>query len=88
MLRNSLLERRGALIDCQSTKDTFIYASSCRVDGFGDIIKMIADAVQRPVIKEDDVQHPAALRKLFILAVCGVVLFVQFFKSTPGSLQL
>lgn len=49
-----LLERRGALIDCQSTKDTFIYASSCQIDGFPDIIKLIADSVQRPIINSND----------------------------------
>ncbi|VDN08142.1 unnamed protein product [Thelazia callipaeda] len=51
-----LLEQRGALIDCQSTKDTFIYASSCRIDGFSDVIKLIADSVQKPVIKSDDME--------------------------------
>ncbi|OZC05001.1 hypothetical protein X798_08029 [Onchocerca flexuosa] len=49
-----LLEQRGALIDCQSTKDTFIYASSCQIDGFPDIIRLIADSVQRPIINSND----------------------------------
>ncbi|EFO27286.2 peptidase M16 inactive domain-containing protein [Loa loa] len=51
-----LLEQRGALIDCQSTKDTFIYASSCQVDGFPDIIRLIADSVQRPIINSNDIE--------------------------------
>uniref|UniRef100_A0A0N5ARE3 Alpha-MPP n=1 Tax=Syphacia muris TaxID=451379 RepID=A0A0N5ARE3_9BILA len=52
----SLLEQRGALIDCQSTKDTFIYASSCHVDGAEDMLALIADAVQRPVITNEELQ--------------------------------
>ncbi|VIO88328.1 Peptidase M16 inactive domain containing protein [Brugia malayi] len=51
-----LLERRGALIDCQSTKDTFVYASSCQVDGFSDVIRLIADSVQRPIINSNDIE--------------------------------
>ncbi|VBB33840.1 unnamed protein product [Acanthocheilonema viteae] len=51
-----LLERRGALIDCQSTKDTFIYASSCQINGFPDIIRLIADSVQRPIINSSDIE--------------------------------
>uniref|UniRef100_A0A0R3RVR9 Alpha-MPP n=1 Tax=Elaeophora elaphi TaxID=1147741 RepID=A0A0R3RVR9_9BILA len=51
-----LLERRGALIDCQSTKDTFIYASSCQIDGFPDIVRLIADSVQRPIVNSNDIE--------------------------------
>ena len=51
----NLLEQRGALIDCQSTKDTFIYASSCHVNGVEEILSLIADAVHRPLISPDEV---------------------------------
>ncbi|VDK58820.1 unnamed protein product [Anisakis simplex] len=51
----SILEVRGALIDCQSTKDTFIYAASCHVDGVRDVLAVIADAVQRPLITQQEV---------------------------------
>uniref|UniRef100_A0A0N4UWZ1 Alpha-MPP n=1 Tax=Enterobius vermicularis TaxID=51028 RepID=A0A0N4UWZ1_ENTVE len=48
----SLLEQHGALIDCQSTRDTFIYASSCHVDGAVDMLTLIADAILRPLIAD------------------------------------
>lgn len=65
----SLLERRGALIDCQSTKDTFIFASSCHIDGVKDILTIISDAIMRPVITAESVclllMHEI-YRKMFI----------------------
>uniref|UniRef100_F1L1J9 Mitochondrial-processing peptidase subunit alpha n=1 Tax=Ascaris suum TaxID=6253 RepID=F1L1J9_ASCSU len=52
----SLLEQRGALIDCQSTKDTFIYASSCHISGVKDVLTVIADAVHRPLITPQELE--------------------------------
>ncbi|VDN53932.1 unnamed protein product [Dracunculus medinensis] len=52
----SLLERRGALIDCQSTKDTFIFASSCHINGVKDILTIISDAIMRPVITAESLK--------------------------------
>ncbi|VDM34836.1 unnamed protein product [Toxocara canis] len=51
----SILEAKGALIDCQSTKDTFIYAASCHVNGVKDVLAVIADAVHRPLITPQEV---------------------------------
>jgi processing peptidase subunit alpha len=51
----SLIERHGGLIDCQSTKDTFVYASSCHVDGMDDVLGVIADAVLRANITDEEV---------------------------------
>jgi len=51
-----MMEERGALIDCQSTKDTFLYASSCRSDGFEEILSVIADAVYRPRFLDEEVE--------------------------------
>jgi processing peptidase subunit alpha len=51
------LEEKGALIDCQSTKDTFLYASSCHVNDVKDIMKIIAGAVHRPIIDDASVEY-------------------------------
>lgn len=60
----SILENRGALIDCQSTKDLFLYASSCHLDGVDDIVRIIGDAVFRPRYTDDEVH----ILIIFILA--------------------
>jgi processing peptidase subunit alpha len=50
-----ILDANSALIDCQSTRDTFIYAASCRTTGMDDVMRIIADAVLRPVITAEEV---------------------------------
>lgn len=50
-----VLEEKGALIDCQSTKDTFLYASSCHKKNVKDIMEIIADAVHRPQMTNEAV---------------------------------
>lgn len=50
-----LLDKCGALVDCQSTRDTFLYASSCRTTNAYEVLKVIADAVFRPNILDDEV---------------------------------
>ena len=50
-----VLEEYGGICDAQSTKDTFIYAASCHVSGVDKIVGLIADAVLRPRITEDEV---------------------------------
>ncbi|KAL3101936.1 hypothetical protein niasHS_003345 [Heterodera schachtii] len=52
-----LLEKFGALIDCQSTRDTFVYAASCRVENAFDVLSIIADAVLRPNILDNEVEY-------------------------------
>lgn len=43
------------MIDCQSTRDTFLYASSCRTSDAFEVLQIIADAVIRPNILEEEV---------------------------------
>lgn len=50
-----LLERCGALVDCQASKDTFLYASSCKISNAYEILRLIADAVLRPKITEEEI---------------------------------
>ncbi|KAF7630936.1 hypothetical protein Mgra_00008805, partial [Meloidogyne graminicola] len=51
-----LLERCGALVDCQSSRDTFLYASSCKISNAYEILRLIADAVLRPKISDEEVE--------------------------------
>ena len=51
-----LLERCGALVDCQSSRDTTMYASSCRTANAHDVLQVIADTVFRPNILEEEVE--------------------------------
>uniref|UniRef100_A0A915P595 Alpha-MPP n=1 Tax=Meloidogyne floridensis TaxID=298350 RepID=A0A915P595_9BILA len=50
-----LMEKCGALVDCQASKDTFLYASSCRISNAYEILRLIADAVLRPKILDEEV---------------------------------
>ncbi|XP_065572903.1 mitochondrial-processing peptidase subunit alpha-like [Artemia franciscana] len=50
------LEKHGGICDCQSTKDTFIYAASAESNGLNDVIRLIADVVLRPNITEEEVE--------------------------------
>ncbi|CAD5234247.1 unnamed protein product [Bursaphelenchus xylophilus] len=51
-----LIEDCGALVDCQSTKDTFMYAASCRTESTGEMTRLIADTVLRPLIDLEEVR--------------------------------
>ncbi|WKY04173.1 hypothetical protein Q1695_005280 [Nippostrongylus brasiliensis] len=42
-----VLQQNGGLIDCQSTRDTFIYAASCHVSGLDAVLEVIANAIWR-----------------------------------------
>ncbi|KAK5966249.1 hypothetical protein GCK32_017994, partial [Trichostrongylus colubriformis] len=43
----AVLQQNGGLIDCQSTRDTFIYAASCHVTGLDAVMEIIANAIWR-----------------------------------------
>ncbi|XGW31807.1 hypothetical protein V3C99_010184 [Haemonchus contortus] len=43
----AVLQQNGGLIDCQSTRDTFIYAASCHVTGLKAVMEIIANAIWR-----------------------------------------
>ncbi|VDO31795.1 unnamed protein product [Haemonchus placei] len=43
----AVLQQNGGLIDCQSTRDTFIYAASCHVTGLEAVMEIIANAIWR-----------------------------------------
>ncbi|KJH41216.1 peptidase M16 inactive domain protein [Dictyocaulus viviparus] len=50
----SVLQENGGLIDCQSTRDTFIYAASCHISGLDAITEIIANAIWRAKNTEDE----------------------------------
>ncbi|EPB74372.1 peptidase, M16 family [Ancylostoma ceylanicum] len=43
----AVLQENGGLIDCQSTRDTFIYAASCHISGLDAVMEILANAIWR-----------------------------------------
>lgn len=48
------LEKYGGICDCQSTRDTFLYAASFDRRGLGPTCEILADVVLRPQIRDDE----------------------------------
>ncbi|KAH0564575.1 mitochondrial-processing peptidase subunit alpha [Cotesia glomerata] len=48
------LEKHGGICDCQSSRDTFIYAASAESQGLDTVTKILGDIVLRPTITEDE----------------------------------
>ncbi|KAI1727337.1 peptidase m16 inactive domain-containing protein [Ditylenchus destructor] len=57
----NILERCGGLIDCQSTKDSFLYASSCHNKSAETLASMIADTIFRPIIEKIEMDNAMAI---------------------------
>uniref|UniRef100_A0A6B2ECC2 Mitochondrial-processing peptidase subunit alpha n=1 Tax=Phlebotomus kandelakii TaxID=1109342 RepID=A0A6B2ECC2_9DIPT len=49
------LERHGGICDCQSSRDTFIYAASVDSRGLDSITRILADVVLRPSLQLDEI---------------------------------
>lgn len=49
------LERHGGICDCQSSRDTFIYAASADSRGLDKVTKVLAEVVMRPQLKSEEV---------------------------------
>ncbi|KAG8319691.1 hypothetical protein J6590_086315 [Homalodisca vitripennis] len=49
------LEKHGGICDCQSSRDTFVYAASADVRGLEAVIKILGDVVFRPQLSLDEV---------------------------------
>ncbi|CAI4225722.1 unnamed protein product [Auanema sp. JU1783] len=52
-----VLEKNGALIDCQSTKDTFLYAASCLSSGLDEVMEILCNAIWRPRITHEEFEE-------------------------------
>lgn len=49
------LEKHGGICDCQSSRDTFIYAASADSRGLDQVTKVLGEVVMRPQLKVDEV---------------------------------
>uniref|UniRef100_A0A1L8E0U1 Mitochondrial-processing peptidase subunit alpha n=1 Tax=Nyssomyia neivai TaxID=330878 RepID=A0A1L8E0U1_9DIPT len=49
------LERHGGICDCQSSRDTFIYAASVDSRGLESVTRILADVVLRPNLQMDEI---------------------------------
>ncbi|KRY36078.1 Mitochondrial-processing peptidase subunit alpha [Trichinella spiralis] len=48
------LEKHGAIVDCQHTKDGIIYAASCRTDAFKPVLEFVADVMFNPIFSDSE----------------------------------
>uniref|UniRef100_A0A1B6MP28 Mitochondrial-processing peptidase subunit alpha n=1 Tax=Graphocephala atropunctata TaxID=36148 RepID=A0A1B6MP28_9HEMI len=49
------LEKHGGICDCQSSRDTFVYAASADVRGLEAVIKILGDVIFRPQLSPEEV---------------------------------
>jgi len=49
------LEKYGGICDCQSTRDTFLYAASVDVRGLDTTLDILGDVVLRPLFTDDEI---------------------------------
>ena len=57
------LEKFGGICDCQSTRDTFLYAASVDRRGLDATIEILGDVVLRPRITDEELDaSKAAIR--------------------------
>lgn len=50
------MEKHGGICDCQSSRDTFIYASSADRRGIETVTRVLAEAVLRPKLEESEIE--------------------------------
>ena len=50
------LEKYGGICDCQSTRDTFLYAASVDSRGLDATVEILGDVVLRPQITDDELK--------------------------------
>ncbi|CAB3373705.1 Hypothetical predicted protein [Cloeon dipterum] len=50
-----VLEEHGGICDCQSSRDTFIYAASADTRGVDNVVSVLADTVLRPRLTDQEV---------------------------------
>ena len=68
------LEKFGGICDCQSTRDTFLYAASVDRRGLDSTIEILGDVVLRPVITDEELEaSKAAIR--FVMSCINVLRF-------------
>ncbi|KFD67703.1 LOW QUALITY PROTEIN: hypothetical protein M514_08558, partial [Trichuris suis] len=50
-----IMEKNGAIVDCQHTKDSLIYASSCRASSAEAVLELIAESLFQPNFGEAEI---------------------------------
>lgn len=50
-----VLEKHGGICDCQTSRDTFVYAASADSRGLEPVTRMLAEVVLRPQLTDDEV---------------------------------
>ncbi|CDW57151.1 mitochondrial processing peptidase subunit [Trichuris trichiura] len=50
-----IMEKNGAIVDCQHTKDSLIYASSCRASSAEAVLELIAESLFHPNFSEAEI---------------------------------
>lgn len=50
-----MLEQHGGICDCQTSRDTFVYAASADTRGLEAVTRLLADVVLRPKLSVDEV---------------------------------
>ena len=75
------LEKYGGICDCQSTRDTFLYAASVDSRGLDATVEILGDVVLRPQITDDELKMVFHLR-LFDCQKCYFV-----FRVTKSQLN-
>eukprot|EP00095_Tigriopus_kingsejongensis_P010365 maker-scaffold2236_size18378-snap-gene-0.7 protein:Tk10365 transcript:maker-scaffold2236_size18378-snap-gene-0.7-mRNA-1 annotation:"mitochondrial processing peptidase alpha" len=53
----SRLEKYGGICDCQSTRDTFLYAASVDLKGLDTTVEILGDVVLRPNITDEELEY-------------------------------
>lgn len=53
----SVLEKHGGICDCQSSRDTFVYATSADSRGLAGVTKVLGEVVLRPQISKEEVEN-------------------------------
>ncbi|XP_045195947.2 mitochondrial-processing peptidase subunit alpha-like [Mercenaria mercenaria] len=53
---NQVLEKVGGICDCQSSRDTMIYAMSAETTGLPEVLDILSDVVFRPVIDDPEME--------------------------------
>ncbi|RZF46939.1 hypothetical protein LSTR_LSTR011770 [Laodelphax striatellus] len=52
-----VLEKHGGICDCQSSRDTLVYAASADSRGFDAIVSILAEVVYRPKVTVEEVEN-------------------------------
>ena len=78
------LEKYGGICDCQSTRDTFLYAASVDSRGLDATVEILGDVVLRPQITDDELKMVFYLQFnifIFFLFDCQkIYLFLELLK--------